>query len=136
MPVKVRNMVKMLVIFSLWQGKKHGYELMNEVEKKTGKRPSASQIYPFLEKLMDNNLIEVEEEGGRGKKVYRLTEKGIEFVEKKLDIFSDIIAATIEKDLSVCAHCGCKVYEGGIKKVIDEEELKFCCEHCAESYIS
>ncbi len=136
MPVKVRNIVKMLTICSLWQDSKHGYELMNEIEEKTGKRPSASQIYPFLDQMVEKGLLEVEKTGDRGKKVYSLTEDGQEFVERKMDMFSDIFTATLENNLKVCAHCGCKVYEGGIKEEIDGEELKFCCKHCAESYKS
>lgn len=135
MSVEVRNIVKMMIIFSLYQGKKHGYEIMNEIEESTGKRPSASQIYPFLTKLEENNLIEVDETGDRGKKVYSLNSEGTDFVERKLDMFSEIISSTIEKNLSVCAHCGCKVYEGGVTEESDGEDLRFCCKHCAKSYL-
>lgn len=134
MEIKIKNLVNLLIIFSLWEGKKHGYELMNEIQNKTGKRPSTSQIYPFLEKLNKNDLVEIVETGKRGKKIYALTDKGEKFVETKLRMFSNIISATIEKDLTVCAHCGCKVYEGGYKERIKDEKLVFCCKHCANSY--
>jgi len=41
----------------------------------------------------------------------------------------------IEPSLDVCAHCGCKIYEGGHREVIKGEELVFCCSHCAAPYI-
>ncbi len=132
--MKVRNINRLLIIFSLFEGKKHGYEIIKEIEEKTGKRPSASQIYPFLEKMEEEGYIKMEEEGKRGKKVYSLTGEGEDFVESKFKMFSDIVESTIKKDLSVCAHCGCKVYEGGHSEEIDGEELNFCCKHCASTY--
>jgi len=33
--------------------------------------------------------------------------------------------------LYVCAHCGCKVYEGACQETMDGEELSFCCTHFA-----
>ncbi|MFB6215880.1 MAG: PadR family transcriptional regulator, partial [Candidatus Aenigmatarchaeota archaeon] len=99
-----------------------------------GERPSSSQIYPFLSKLEDEGLVEVDETGERRKKVYKLTDEGDAYVETKLEMFSDIITETLEKNLTTCAHCGCKVYEGGHTEEVDGEELKFCCKHCAESY--
>lgn len=40
----------------------------------------------------------------------------------------------IKEDLTTCAHCGCKVYEGAYKEEINGKELAFCCKHCARSY--
>lgn len=134
MTLKVTNITKFFVVYALFEGEKHGYEIMKQIEKATGEKPSASQIYPFLQKLKDNDLVEVEKRGGRGKKVYKLTGSGEEFVQGKLKMFSNIISATVEKDLTTCAHCGCKVYEGAYTEEINGEELAFCCEHCAASY--
>ncbi len=132
--IKVTNIVKFHMLFLLYQRPVHGYELIAEIEKLVGSKPSASQIYPFLSTLKENSLIAIKEEAERDKKVYELTEKGKKFVEKKLEMFGGIISATIEKDLSTCAHCGCKVYSGGYEEVIDGEKLIFCCMHCAGTY--
>ncbi|MEE8168312.1 MAG: hypothetical protein V3T58_05525, partial [Candidatus Hydrothermarchaeales archaeon] len=90
--------------------------------------------YPFLMKLKENGLIKIDETGDRDKKVYVLTEKGVIFVKKKFEMFGDIVTATIEKNLTKCAHCGCEVYKGGYDEEINGEMLTFCCMHCARTY--
>lgn len=132
--VRIRNIVNLWIVFSLWKGRTHGYEIIKEIEEGTGKRPSTSQIYPFLQKLEEKDLVTSRKTGDRGKKVYSLTEKGESFVRSKIEMFSEIISETIEKDLDTCAHCGCKVYEGGHSESVDGEKLMFCCQHCASSY--
>jgi DNA-binding PadR family transcriptional regulator len=132
--IKITNIVKFHILFLLYRRPMHGYELMAEIEKVLESKPSASQIYPFLSALKENSLIAIKEEAERDKKVYELTRKGRRFVEKKLEMFGGIIAATIEKDLSTCAHCGCKVYSGGYEETIDGDNFTFCCMHCAGTY--
>lgn len=132
--MKVSNVTKLLTLVHLYRDSRHGYEIMDSIEEQTGERPSSSQIYPFLNKLKDEGLVEVEETGNRKKKVYKLTDEGTTYVESKLEMFSEVISSTIEKDLTACAHCGCKVYEGGYEEKVGDRKLKFCCRHCAESY--
>lgn len=134
MQPNIQNVNKLLIVFSLSEGKKHGYEIIKEIEKKTGKKPSTSQVYPFLNKMYKNKLIKINETGERGKKIYSLTEKGEKYIETKFKMFSDIVESTISKDLTTCAHCGCRVYDGGHKEELENETLNFCCEHCANSY--
>jgi DNA-binding PadR family transcriptional regulator len=54
----------------------HGYEMITELEERTGGRwrPSAGSIYPTLQLLEDEGLVTAEEVDGR--KVYSLTEAG------------------------------------------------------------
>ncbi len=132
--IKVMNMVKFFGLLLLYQSPKHGYELIKEIESQMGKKPSTGQIYPFLNTLLENGIIRTKEEADREKKVYELTPEGRRFVEKKLEMFGGIISATIEKDLSTCAHCGCQVYSGGYEETIKGEKLTFCCTHCAGTY--
>jgi DNA-binding PadR family transcriptional regulator len=56
----------------------HGYEMIQELEERTGGRwtPSAGSIYPTLQLLEDEGLATAEEVEGR--KVYSLTEAGKE----------------------------------------------------------
>jgi DNA-binding PadR family transcriptional regulator len=58
----------------------HGYEMIQELEERTGGRwtPSAGSIYPTLQLLEDEGLVTSEEVDGR--KVYSLTESGQEAV--------------------------------------------------------
>ena len=54
----------------------HGYEMIQELDSRTNGiwRPSPGSIYPTLQLLEDEGLIEVTAEGGR--KSYRLTDAG------------------------------------------------------------
>jgi len=91
---------------------------MKELKEKLGRKISTSQVCPFLNILEKNKLIKVEEIGKREKKVYRLTNNGKEFVNGFLQRFGDLINMAIEPKLTICIHCGCKVYEGGYKEGI------------------
>jgi len=61
----------------------HGYELITELEERTGGRwrPSAGSIYPTLQLLEDEGLVTAEEVDGR--KVYSLTDSGKEAVPER-----------------------------------------------------
>lgn len=134
MSVKVSSLVKLYIIISLNEGNKHGYELIKELEKKLGKQISASQVYPFLETLKKNKLIKVKKIGKREKKIYSITPKGKKFVKSLLSRFGELVEIAIEPKLKVCAHCGCKIYDGGYTKLIGGKKLTFCCKYCASSY--
>jgi DNA-binding PadR family transcriptional regulator len=58
----------------------HGYEMIQELEERTGGRwrPSAGSIYPTLQLLEDEGLIKCDEVNDR--KVYALTDSGREAV--------------------------------------------------------
>lgn len=57
---------------------KSGYELTKEFDREMGNVWAArhSQIYPELAKLLAAGLIELEDEGPRGRKSYRITAEG------------------------------------------------------------
>ena len=132
--VKVTNMVKFCSLYLLATGPKHGYDLMKELEEKLGRKISASNVYPFLETLIKNKLIRIEKRGKREKKTYILTQEGKKFTKNIFSRFGDLIDIAIEPKLTTCAHCNCKVYEGGHTEKIKDKILKFCCMHCANSY--
>mgnify|MGYP001595282726 CR=1 FL=1 len=50
------NLTKLYILVLLHESPRHGYELMEELGKRTGKKPSAGQIYPLLKKLRIANL--------------------------------------------------------------------------------
>ena len=56
----------------------HGYQVIQELESRTGGlwRPSAGSVYPTLQLLEDEGLVEAED--AEGKRVYALTEDGRE----------------------------------------------------------
>jgi len=132
--IKVVNMVKFCILYLLSTGGKHGYELIKELAAKLDKKISASHVYPFLDILIKNRLIRVTKKGKREKKVYLRTPEGRAFAKKMFSRFGDLIDVAIEPKLTTCAHCSCKVYEGGYTEKMNGRILKFCCMHCASSY--
>jgi DNA-binding PadR family transcriptional regulator len=54
----------------------HGYDLMRELEERTGGmwRPSPGSVYPTLQLLEDEGLLKGEEQ--QGKRVYTITDEG------------------------------------------------------------
>lgn len=132
--VKISSLVKFYTILLLNEESKHGYDLMKELEKKLGRKISTSQVYPFLNILKKNKLIEIKKIGERKKKIYKLTKKGKKFINSFLQRFGNLLHIAIEPKLTTCAHCNCKVYKGSYKEKINKKELAFCCHHCADSY--
>jgi len=76
-----RGKVRPLILAVLHDQPMHGYQVMQELEARTGGRwrPSAGTIYPTLQQLEDEGLVRAQEEDGR--KVYNLTDAGREAAE-------------------------------------------------------
>jgi DNA-binding PadR family transcriptional regulator len=71
-----RPNVRPAILALLLERPMHGYEMIQELESRTGGiwRPSPGSIYPTLQLLEDEGLIEAEANGGR--KRYTLTDAG------------------------------------------------------------
>ena len=132
--VKVTNLVKFYTILLLNKRSMHGYELIKELEDCLVKKISVSHVYPFLKTLKNNKLITLIDSGKREKKEYALTKRGKKFANDMINKFSIMVDSTVQKKVKKCAHCGCKVYEGGYKEKIKGKQLNFCCIHCAKSF--
>lgn len=63
---------KMAILQELNEGPKHGYLLAEAIDISTG------GVYNHLQDLREAGMVQVKEEhqGGRGKKIYQLTESG------------------------------------------------------------
>lgn len=68
--------VRLAMLSLLADGPKHGYELMRQLEGRSGGiyRASAGTVYPTLQQLEDEGLIASETQDG--KRVYRITDAG------------------------------------------------------------
>jgi DNA-binding PadR family transcriptional regulator len=73
-----RPNVRPAVLALLLERPMHGYEMIQELESRTGGiwRPSPGSVYPTLQLLEDEGLIQAEAEGGR--KRFTLTDAGRE----------------------------------------------------------
>lgn len=71
-----RGDVRAAVLFLLAEQPMHGYEMLNELESRTGGlwRPSPGSLYPALQLLEDQGLVRSVDDGGR--RSYQLTEAG------------------------------------------------------------
>lgn len=72
--------VRSAVIALLAEQPMHGYQIIREIEERSGGswKPSAGSVYPTLQLLADEGLISAEESNGR--KTYALTDAGREHV--------------------------------------------------------
>jgi DNA-binding PadR family transcriptional regulator len=131
------DMSRLIVLSTLFAKPAHGYQILEELEEKLGRRVSPGLIYPFLSQLEQRKLLTHKKihRGKRIRKVYELTGDGRKFCTRIFKRMATMVSQAIEPTLNVCAHCGCKVYEGGYAQAIDGRKLMFCCSHCAQTYL-
>jgi DNA-binding PadR family transcriptional regulator len=63
--------------------------------------------------------------GEKERKIYELTEKGERLCVQLFKRFASLVSVAIEPSLEICAHCGCKVYEGEYLEEIEGDKLTF-----------
>jgi DNA-binding PadR family transcriptional regulator len=80
-----RGDVRQAILRLLSEQPMHGYQIIQELSERSGGlwKPSAGSIYPALQLLADEGLVEAEEAGG--KRVFRLTDAGIAAVAESAD---------------------------------------------------
>jgi len=127
---------RLFILMILYEGPAHGYSIINSFKKRVGKEVSPSLVYPFLQQLEEKHLVKhtLKPVGDKKKKVFELTKEGRQLCTGLFKRFANLVSIAIEPSLHVCAHCGCKIYEGGYHEVINGKETTFCCTHCAQSY--
>jgi DNA-binding PadR family transcriptional regulator len=75
-----RGSVKYDILGILWDGPRHGYDIMLTIEEQRGYRPSPGSVYPALQMLEDGDFVTGREVDG--KRVYTITDKGSELLAK------------------------------------------------------
>jgi DNA-binding PadR family transcriptional regulator len=132
----ISDFSRFYILTILYEGPAHGYSILSRFKKRVKKEVSPSLVYPFLQQLEEKGLVKhtVKLVGVKEKKVFELTKKGRELCTGLFRRFAELVSIAIEPSLYVCAHCGCKVYEGAYREFIDGKETAFCCMHCARSY--
>lgn len=124
------------ILLLLFEGEKHGYQIMSNIEKRLGQKVSPSLVYPFLKVLEEQQLVRSKESdiGRKTRTVYSLTSSGRSLCNKVFRQFTTIVSSAIEPSMQVCANCGCKVYKDAYSEVIKGRNMMFCCKHCAAAY--
>ena len=132
----ISDFARFYILTILYEGPTHGYGILRKFKNRVGKKISPGLVYPFLQLLEDRGLATQTSEmvGEKERKIHCLTEKGTALCNRLFQRFANLVSVAIEPNLSVCSHCGCKIYEGGYKEIIDGLETVFCCPHCAGAY--
>jgi DNA-binding PadR family transcriptional regulator len=76
-----RGDLKFEILEALVDGPRHGYDIMLEIERKRGLRPSPGSVYPALQMLEDGDFLKSSERDG--KRVYEITDKGRELLAQR-----------------------------------------------------
>jgi DNA-binding PadR family transcriptional regulator len=81
-PKAGRGDVRAAILALLREGPRNGYQIMSEIEERSDGawRPSPGAVYPALQQLADEELIEAEESAGR--RAYSLTDEGRRYLEE------------------------------------------------------
>jgi DNA-binding HxlR family transcriptional regulator len=132
----ISDFSRFYILTILYERPVHGYSIISQFKRRVKKEISPSLVYPFLEQLEGKGLVKhtLKPVGDKIKKVFELTEEGKELCSGLFKRFAELVSIAITPSLDVCAHCGCKVYEGAFREEIDGVEMAFCCMHCARSF--
>jgi DNA-binding PadR family transcriptional regulator len=132
----ISDFSRFYILTILYEGPSHGYSIISRFRKRVKKEVSPSLVYPFLQQLEEKGLVKhiIKPVGEKERKIFELTQAGRELCTDLFKRFAELVAIAIEPSLYVCAHCGCKVYEGAYRETIEGREMAFCCVHCANSY--
>ena len=110
----MRGYLRLIVMKNLANRKLSGYDLIKDIEKHTGTwKPSFGSIYPLLEKLLKERLVDVEAQGR--KKLYFLTIEG----KKHLTIIDKSKNTLVDKMIATWNAFG---------KITDKREMSFMME--------
>ena len=85
-PKASRGDVRAAILALLREGPRNGYQIMSDIEERSNGawRPSPGAVYPALSALADEGLIT--DEKSDGKRVFRLTDAGREYIEQNPDM--------------------------------------------------
>jgi len=108
-PKASRGDVRATILALLSEGPRTGYQIMSDIEERSrgAWRPSPGAVYPALQLLADEGLIIGEESGGR--RSYRLTEAGQEYVQSNPEMARGAWEAMADADS-----------EGGLPRLFGE----------------
>jgi DNA-binding PadR family transcriptional regulator len=94
-----------LIVLKILQNKELcGYELISEIERETGWKPSFGSIYPLLETLHKKEFVAIEKNGKV--KTYSITKKGKAFLDDMVKRKDEIIDKIIENVKLFDVVCG------------------------------
>lgn len=101
----LRSLHGPIILWLLSRRPRHGYGIMKEIKKLTGKCAGPNIIYPYLHRLEEEGFIAGEwvEVGRRRVKRYSLTERGEALLERVRELFR----RQVREVITYLLHEGC-----------------------------
>lgn len=87
---------EILILASLASGPRHGYAMMQDIERFAGAKLGPGTLYTAITRLVERKLIVPEASAGR-QRPYRITAKGSESLESQLREMRRIAAAGLRR---------------------------------------
>lgn len=97
----LKHKLKVLVLRQLSKGSNTGYQLIKEIYKETGWRPSYGSLYPLLNQLKNEGILSCAENGR--KKSYSLTKVGKETLHE-MNLHQDEMLTKIRDNFRLISH--------------------------------
>jgi len=93
-----KGLLRLFILRTLSEAPKSGYDILKEVEATTKGEwtPSKGTVYPLLDELEEEGLIESVEEGARARRAFRTTSRGMEHLRRALDAHRSSVRRTID----------------------------------------
>jgi len=112
------GMLQMQILWLLGGEPTHGYDLMKKLTEIKGIEMTQGTLYPTLARLVSLNLIEVKNEGSRGKKIYQLTDAGRSIMTKTCKEFCKVFEGVFRDFVCSC----CPDVERGLAVTVSTRE--------------
>ena len=130
-----RGDLKFVILRLISQKPMHGYEVMQALEEESGGgyRASPGSVYPTLQMLDDEGLVQCQEE--EGKKIYSITPEGEAYLEengdlvdkifKRVETFADGFFGQHTRDLTASfSRLAQTCFDGAFSGKLDEKEIR------------
>ena len=129
------DLSRVLILAILYEHPVHGYVILEELERRLGKKVSPGLLYPFLRLLERRGLARHRNVriGRKLKKIYELTPQGKKQSSATFGQLKTIVSKAIAQAMEKCSGCGCRIFDRGFEKTVGGARAIFCCAHCARA---
>ena len=87
----------LLLLSSLADGEKHGYAMMEDIERFAGVRLGPGTLYGAITRLESSGWIAPAGEAGARRQPYRLTAEGRTYLEKSLAQLNNVVKTALDR---------------------------------------
>ncbi len=94
----ISDFSRFYILTILYEGPSHGYSIISRFRKRVKKEVSPSLFYPFLKQLEEKGLVKhtIKPVGEKERKIFELTQAGIELCTDLFKRFAELVAVAIE----------------------------------------